>query len=121
MKNETNLTRDKITELTKLSEFDYERIFRMYQEDGYYIYNIIKQIHLPVNIDDNVTKNIIITGKMSWTQLSFEIYGTIRLWWLICSVNKILNPVILPKTGTALKVIKPEFVSTILNSINDQV
>ena len=54
---------------------------------------------------------------MAWTALSFQEYGSIRLWWLICVTNGILNPVLLPEPGTIIKVIKPEYVRDIIEQI----
>jgi prophage DNA circulation protein len=54
------------------------------------------------------------------TALSFKFYNTIKLWWLIVLANNINNPVSFIPPGTTLKVIKPQFVPQILESIQAQ-
>ena len=54
------------------------------------------------------------------TELSQDIYGTQDLWWLICLVNRIYNPINNPELGEVYKIIKPDLVSTLLNSIKNQ-
>ena len=44
-------------------------------------------------------------------------HGTQDLWWLICIVNKIQNPIDNPKLGEVYKVIKADYVSLILTEI----
>ena len=115
MKNELNKRYNDIETFGKLSVDSYENIFNMYKEDSdYYAYNISKSVHIPVNIDDDFVDYIRVAGKQTWVNLSFEIYGSIKLWWLICVANGIRNPVLLPQPGTVLKIIKPEFVNTVL-------
>ena len=47
MKNETNFNASNISQL---SQYDYEKIFRVYEEEGKLAYNIIKTLHIPSNI-----------------------------------------------------------------------
>ena len=120
MKIELNKTNQQIPELISGDSNSYDRIFSVFQEDGYYAYNIIKSVNVPDELAPGMTDYIRLNGQMAWTHISFQVYGTIKLWWLICLTNKILNPVILPKPGTVLKIIKPEFLKTLLSQINDQ-
>ena len=121
MKNELNKKRSDIAELTDISSYDFANIFSVYQQDGYYLYNIIRNIQLPNVINTDIVRQVKVTGKMSWGNISQEIYGTIRLWWLVCIVNKIMNPVKLPKPGQVLTVIKPEYVASIITQINESI
>ena len=54
---------------------------------------------------------------MPWTALSQQVYGDQNLWWLICLTNKIYNPIDNPVPGSVYKVIKPEYVNTVLQEI----
>ena len=106
MKNELNKRHNDIERFGKLPADVYENIFNVYKEDeDYYAYNISKSIHIPHDINPEF--------------VDFEIYGSITLWWLILVTNGIHNPVLLPEPGTVLKIIKPEFVNTILEQIKD--
>ena len=121
MKIELNKSQNSIIELEQLNEYAYERIFKVYKDDNHYAYNILRTIHIPEKLDDAVFYYTRVNGRVSWTNLSFDFYGSIKLWWLICIVNGILNPVILPKPGTVIKVIKPEYIKDFLHQINQQI
>tara|TARA_B100001123_G_C14746227_1_gene802992 strand:+ start:76 stop:441 length:366 start_codon:yes stop_codon:yes gene_type:complete len=119
MKTELNKTSNSIDELPVISDRVYERIFNVYKEGNYYAYNILKTVNIPRNLDDEIFYYSRIIGKTTWTQLSFDHYSTIRLWWLICVTNKIMNPVLLPKQGTVIRIIKQEYVNSILEQITE--
>ena len=106
--------------LTQLSDYSYENIFKVFQNNGYYSYNLLKKINFPQDLDQSYIDYVEINKKLSWTNLSYLEYGTILLWWLICATNNIQNPTQLPQPGTILKIIKPEYVPTILNAIKAQ-
>ena len=98
----------------------YENIFKLYTtEQSQYYYNLIQSIYLPDQIDEEYIYYQAISQKMPWTMVSFNAYKTIDLWWLICLVNKIYNPIKSPSQGTVIKLIKQEYVSTVLNEIRN--
>jgi hypothetical protein len=108
-----------INSLPDLNVYRYEKIFKMYQtSNNQYYYNLLQSIFLPENLDDSVIFYITIKKSEPWTMVSFNAYQTIELWWLILLINGIYNPFELPKTGTVLKLVKPEFIPTILKEIN---
>jgi hypothetical protein len=110
-----------IPELATISSHSYERIFNVYTDDDFYAYNINKTIHFPDDLDPSFIDHIRISGKLAWSHISFKVYGTIKLWWLLCLVNKILNPVILPRPGMIIKIIKPAAVKHVIGQIDEQI
>tara|TARA_Y100000310_G_scaffold55864_1_gene51211 strand:- start:308 stop:706 length:399 start_codon:yes stop_codon:yes gene_type:complete len=128
MKLELGLSQNNIGSLPDLNDFSYENIFNMYidasasdiENPSHFAFNILKTIKMPPDIDPTAFTYVQITGKTAWTQLSFLEYGTIRLWWLICVTNGILNPVKLPEPGTIVKIIKPHHVKSIISAIKSQ-
>ncbi len=52
--------------------------------------------------------------------LSYKIYGTLNLWWLLCLVNNIQDATKNPELGSKVKAIKPQYVNTIISQINTQ-
>ena len=103
----------------------YENIFNAYlfsndNDDQYVFYNILNKVSLPPNIDDNVFDRFAIPGHMPLTTISYKIYKTMHLWWLIMVCNNIKNPVKLLAPGTVVRTIKPQYLSTVLNSIKKQ-
>ena len=58
---------------------------------------------------------------MPWTTVSYNAYKTIHLWWLICMLNKIRNPVKFPERGMIIKIIKPDYVNLVLREIQNSI
>ena len=109
-----------IPELPQLSNYRYENIFNVYQLDnGAFFYNINRTITIPDDIDKNAYYTTITNGRMPWTTISYRAYGTMYLWWLIAILNKVKTP-LTPPTGT-IKIIRPEYISTILSEINKKI
>jgi hypothetical protein len=118
------LKQNAIAELQSLPKDRYENIFNVYlsnkSEDKYYFYNILKKISIDTdNIDPAVFKFIKINRRIPWTTVSYQEYKTQHLWWLILAANGIKNPIILPQIGDVLRVIRSEYVNTILNQISE--
>ena len=100
----------------------YENIFNAYKLENdngnqYVFYNILNKVSLPDNIDDSVFKKFSIPGNMPLTTISYRVYKTIHLWWLIMLCNNIRNPIRLLAPGTVIRTIKPQYLSTVLANI----
>tara|TARA_B100000214_G_scaffold363089_1_gene328236 strand:+ start:385 stop:756 length:372 start_codon:yes stop_codon:yes gene_type:complete len=109
-----------IENLPILGNNRYENIFKLYQtEDKEYYYNLKTSITFPSDIDDIYIDSFTLDRNVPWTIISYNIYGSIFLWWCITELNKISNPVILPKTGTVIKYIKPQYIKQIVSQINN--
>lgn len=108
--------------LEGLNPSRYENIFKLYKDSGeLFFYNILNDIIIPENIDQQFYYKIIVNRRIPWTTLSYEQYATIDLWWLICVVNKIDNPIKFAEPGTELKILKRNYLATILNIIQKNV
>lgn len=98
----------------------YENIFNMYQtqdEDAYNYFNISNKVQIDVsNIDENYVEYFYIDAPLPLTTLSYRIFGTQHLWWLIVAMNK-LNPIDIPRAGTVIVVPKQQFIAEVLNAI----
>ena len=111
-----------IPELEGLNPSRYENIFKIYKDsDSLYFYNILNNIIVPDDIDQQFYYTIKVNRRIPWTTLSYEQYATIDLWWLICLLNKIDNPVKFAEPGTELKILKRSYLPTILNIIQKNV
>jgi len=112
----------KIKDLPALSRQRYENIFKLYKNNrGQYYYNINKTVVFPENIDDTKISYITVKQKQAWTTISYHVYKTIELWWLICLLNKIENPLKHPEPGTVLKVLNYDAVNDVLIEIQNQI
>jgi len=100
----------------------YENIFDMYEisesdKSSYIFYNINKTIKFPKEIDSSAYDIYVIDFPVAYTILAHMIYGDQTLWWVIVKFNNIKNPVKLLKAGSTLKIIKPEYLQGVLDSI----
>ena len=113
------LYQNKIDQLPDLESYDFENIFKMCVDPdrSAYFYNIIKTINIPNDIDRSLFTTHVVGAQEPLTALSHRVYGTIKLWWLICVVNNIQNPVGFLPAGSAVKVIKPRNVPYVVDLI----
>ena len=114
--NQTPLIQNNVPVLPSLESFRYENIFNVYQNDSSdYFYNILSKVNFPNNIDSTYYDVYTVPhGNMPYTLISYKLYGTILLWWLVCSVNKVQNPIFYPAAGTQLKYLTPQYVRQVL-------
>ncbi len=111
---------NKIDFLPDLELYRYENIFKLYKHsDDYYYYNILKKIVIPEDINEQIFDFVKFPQRMPLTTLSFKIYGTTYLWWLILIVNNITNPFSI-EPGRKIRYVKKDFLKIVLESIKQQ-
>lgn len=121
MANELGQYQNEIVTLPKLQNTRYENIFKIYTDaDGLPFYNLNKSVNFPNNLDPELFGVLRYDSATQWPILSYKLYQTIYLWWMITEANKIQNPFILPPVGTTLRYIKPEYVQYVLAQIKAQ-
>jgi hypothetical protein len=123
---EPQLTNNQISQLPQIQTLRYENIFKVYKKtkDGkdFYFYNINNKIILPTNVDEVYLQTLELDRTLPWTILSYNIYGTIYLWYILYILNKSNNnkPDFHARAGSTIAYIKPEFISSVVKSINEQ-
>jgi len=114
-KNVTN-----VTGLDSVSLESYERIFNVNlvknKDKNFLFYNTLNKVIFPDNLSSEVYDEIIVQVDTPWTTLSYNIYGTINLWWVVYLINK-PKYIFLAKSGSKIKYILPSAISTVLNRI----
>jgi hypothetical protein len=121
MDNSTGQYQNDIVSLPKLQNTRYENIFKIYSDiDGLMYYNLNRSINFPNNLDPSLFNTVRYDTPTQWPILSYKLYQTIYLWWMITEANNIRNPFIQPKVGSSLRYIKPEYVQYILGQIKSQ-
>ena len=118
------LKNNQIPELPKIPSNRYENIFNVYtvQKDSkdFYFYNINNKIQLPVVIGSEYIKTIVLDRTLPWTILSYQLYDTINLWYLIYILNKHdSKPAFTANLGDTLVYIDPKFINTIVTKLNE--
>ena len=107
-----------IPDLPNLTKYVMENLFPVHKsDDNQYFYNIIRTVSAPETLSNDRCYSYRVAAPTPLTNLSHHIYGRMELWWLICVINKIDNPVQLIPAGTVLKIIKTSHIDEILNRI----
>jgi len=110
-----------LTDLPNLRNENYENIFQVYEDkDQQYFYNILQSVALPTDLPEGYFQYYHIKYGDTWPFISYKVYRTPNLWWLILPFNNILDPTTLPDNGTLLKILKTQFVRTVLDQISTQ-
>jgi hypothetical protein len=74
-------------------------------------------------VNDQATTDIIFFDSYEvedpawWDDISWKIYGTPNLWWVIALMNNIVNPFEELEVGSNIKVLKPDFLYIVLKDI----
>lgn len=123
--NPIGLSQNLVTDLPSLSRTRYENIFKVFKllkdtDNSYYFYNINNKVMIPDNLDDSFFNVITPTVNTAWTTLSFRLYGTIDLWWLIFIINK-PKDIFLANSGESYRYIRPGFINDVLTNIEQQI
>jgi len=71
-------------------------------------------------LDERLLINITLPQGLPLTTLSYNAYGTIDLWWLILIINNITNPIKDLPIGKKIKLIKPQYIEQVLQTIESQ-
>jgi hypothetical protein len=108
--------------LFKLNEFNFENFLRIYRTtDNHYFYNLLStSLKIDQNLDTQTYYEITIQKSLPWTTISYNEYRTMNLWWLIMTVNNINNPLEYPPPGTKLKILYPQYVKVVVDSVMNQ-
>jgi LysM repeat protein len=108
-----------ILNLPSLTQDRYENIFNVYTDnDGHYYYNLLQSISIPQNLPDSFFTQYITQPGDTLPYISYKIFNTINLWWLICAVNNITNPIDPIESGKELKIPSTAIAREVLKQIN---
>ena len=121
---EIGLYISEIPSITEVENVSYENFFKIHvYNDEFAFFNLLKKINILTSTNDVNPALFSIYNvdvEIPWVVLSYKIYGTLNLWWLLCLVNNVQDATKNPQLGTRIKAVKPEFVNTIIKQINIQ-
>ena len=89
----------------------------VFKDNDFYFYNLADSINIEEVTNSEYFHLYRVIGNKAWTHISYDLYNSIHLWWLICLINGIDNPVKFPENGKVLKVLKVEYVKVVLDEI----
>jgi len=111
----------KLTVRTTLSNNSYANLFNVINKGEKSYFNLCKNINFK-NLDylsTDLYSTYEVNNLDTWTGISYKMYQTYELWWLICKFNKIKNPFTELEEGKVLKIPSKELVEVILNTIKN--
>jgi hypothetical protein len=113
------MNQNSIPSLPYLDNENYENIFDVKtDENGFYYYNLLQSVNLPSNLPKGLFANYQIVYGDTWPFISYKNYGTPNLWWIILSVNNILDPTQIPEPGTNINILGTDYVKEVISQIS---
>lgn len=115
------MKQNEIFNLNKLLNENFENIFNVYTDESErYYYNILQNIALPDNLPDGYFTTYHTTYDDTWPYISYKLYETPNLWWIILPFNSVSDATQPIVPGTSIKALKVPFVKNVLNQISTQ-
>ena len=100
----------------RLKNTSHLKLYPIYKDDKRKFLNIFRSFNLR-ELDVRLFTTHQLDYEDRWDNLAYKYYDTTRLWWTIPMVNKIENPFEQPEAGTNIKVLKKDYVYSILNEM----
>jgi len=109
------LTNQKITTSSRLNLYDI-----LYNDvENTHFNNIFKHFEVTIEIKTNNNYFTIYTTEEEdwWDNISNVYYGTPTLWYIVCSMNDVVNPYEEIESGQQIKVLKKEYLYNMFKDI----
>ena len=99
---------------------DLENFFNVYLDKrGNYVYNLNTSIYF--DIEDNALEEYVLNHDMHWTLISYKLYQTPRLAWLLMKLNNISAADVFKKrlASEKVKYIPKKQLETLISMLGD--
>ena len=99
---------------------DLENIFDIYVDKRHNaVYNMNQTLY--INVDRDLLPDYVCTSEMHWTTLSYLIYGTTRLAWLLLKVNDVEAKDMFKakQPGEKIKFLPKSYMDNVVATINE--
>ena len=109
-----------------LDQYDLANILNVYNDSKLGSFSITYNMNRTLNIldinniDNSYFNTYTVNDNDTLIAISYKIYKTTRLWWLIAKMNGFYDPTQTLNTGINLKILKAEYISSILDNIRNQ-
>ena len=105
---------------TDIKFTDFENFFNIYQdENAYFFYNLNSTIYL--DVPSSRLKTYVCQHDLHWPIISYNIYGTVRLAWVLMKLNNISPDIafnIVP-AGSSVKYLDRNDITTIIDKFSE--
>lgn len=84
----------------EFSKYDFANFFKVVNKGEKSYFNICTTINFD-NVDkmpSSICSLYEVSAGETWTTISYKVFGTIRLWWLLCKFNNVKDPFKRPYT-----------------------
>lgn len=99
---------------------DYSLIFSKYYTAEGQEFNLLnRSIHFPDDKTLKIYGKIYVASNIPWTILSWQMYGSIEYWWVLCALNK--SQIFYAEEGTEIYYIKSQYLSSIISKIETNI
>lgn len=97
------------------SKYDMAGIFiKFIDKNGVSVYNINDTFNIALtDTGSNLYTNYVVLEGDSYQTISYRVYGTTRLWWLIAKMNNVTDATELPVPGEIIRILNKNFVSDV--------
>jgi hypothetical protein len=118
---------------TKLDETFYEASGTILSETSYLrLFNVLldidretklMNIFKSVSVNEEAQTDILafdtyeVPESYFWDNISYEVYGTPKLWWIVSLFNNVVNPFEELEEGSNIKVLKSEHIKTVFDDM----
>jgi hypothetical protein len=104
----------------KMGNISQLRLFNILRDhDSTKFMNIWRSFSLSQYITTDVTfyDSYEVGSDMWWDNISYEIYGTPHLWWIVALMNNVVNPFEELEEGTNIKILREEYLYVLFKDI----
>ena len=99
---------------------DLETTFNIYQDKyNYFYYNLNSTVY--ISIPSSRLKTYVCQHDVHWPTISYNLYGTVRLAWLLMKINNITPMIsfkIIP-AGSQIKYLDKSDLATVIDSLGE--
>ena len=99
---------------------DLDNFFNVYKDKhGNYVFNLNNSLYFDFN--EQGMQKYTVTGTMHWPLISYKLYGTTRLAWLLMKLNHITTDKVFEpkKAGDKVLCLSKQQLQSIVDSVNE--
>lgn len=114
------MKQNSIETLPRLKREHFENIFDVHEDaDGFYYYNLLQTVEFPTDLPANLYDTYSAVYGDTWPFVSYKLFKTTNLWWMLLLANGIVNPTIQPTPGQQIKVPTNDVIRAVLDQTSN--